>query len=141
MRAHKGFVSHVGGPSPDGGWRVVKVWESEEDGQKWFDENVEPNLPPDIIPNRRYFPLHTALVVLGGVSTVRQRTVDHIGSRWTSLSSRWTEMTRAPASVRGELGTRCNTPRTAVRSSGWSASAWWGEELEGDAVGVFEAEA
>lgn len=59
-RAHKGFVSHVGGLSPDGGWRVVKVWESEEDGHKWFDENVKRNLPPDIVPNRRYFPLHTA---------------------------------------------------------------------------------
>jgi len=44
MRAHKGFVSYVGGPSPDGGWRVVEVWESE---------NVKPNLPPDIVPNRR----------------------------------------------------------------------------------------
>jgi hypothetical protein len=60
MRAHKGFVSHAGGPNPDGGWRVVEVWESEEDGEKWFDENVKPNLPPDIVPNRRYFPLHTA---------------------------------------------------------------------------------
>lgn len=60
MRAHKGFVSHAAGPSPEGGWRVVEVWESEEDGQKWFDENVKPNLPPGVVPNRRYFPLHTA---------------------------------------------------------------------------------
>jgi len=60
MRAHKGFVSHAAGPSPSGGWRVVEVWESEEDGKTWFDENVKPNLPPDIIPDRTYFPLHTA---------------------------------------------------------------------------------
>jgi hypothetical protein len=60
MRAHKGFVSHAGGPSPTGGWRVVEIWESEEDGQAWFDENVKPNLPPDIVPNRQFFPLHTA---------------------------------------------------------------------------------
>ena len=60
MRASKGFISHAGGPSPTGGWRVVEVWESEEDGEKWFDENVKPNLPPDISPNRRYDPLHTA---------------------------------------------------------------------------------
>lgn len=60
MRASKGFISHAGGPSPAGGWRVVEVWESEEDGQTWFDENVKPNLPPDIVPDRRYYPLHTA---------------------------------------------------------------------------------
>jgi heme-degrading monooxygenase HmoA len=60
MRASKGFISHAGGPSPTGGWRVVEVWESEEDGQAWFDESVKPNLPPDIVPNRTYHPLHTA---------------------------------------------------------------------------------
>ena len=60
MRVHKGFISHAGGPSPTGGWRVVEVWESEEDGRIWFEENVKPNLPTDIIPNRTYHPLHTA---------------------------------------------------------------------------------
>jgi heme-degrading monooxygenase HmoA len=60
MRAHQGFVSHAAGPGPEGGWRVVEVWESEEDGRKWFDENVQPNLPPDVVPDRQYFPLHTA---------------------------------------------------------------------------------
>ena len=60
MRASEGFISHAGGPSPTGGWRVVEVWESEEDGQKWFDENVKPNLPPDVVPDRTYHPLHTA---------------------------------------------------------------------------------
>jgi hypothetical protein len=60
MRASNGFISHAGGPSPTGGWRVVEIWESEEDGQKWFDENVKPTLPPDIIPDRRYYALHSA---------------------------------------------------------------------------------
>lgn len=60
LSAFKGFISHAGGPSPTGGWRVVEVWESEEDGKKWFDENIKPNLPPDITPDRRYYPLHTA---------------------------------------------------------------------------------
>jgi len=61
MRASKGFISHAGGPSPAGGWRVVEVWDSEEDGQSWFEQNVKPNLPPDIVPDRRFHPLHTAL--------------------------------------------------------------------------------
>jgi heme-degrading monooxygenase HmoA len=60
MKASKGFVSHAGGPNPTGGWRVVEIWDSEDDGQAWFDENVKPNLPPDIVPNRTYHPLHTA---------------------------------------------------------------------------------
>ena len=60
MRAAKGFISHAGGPSPTQGWRVVEMWESEEDGQTWFDENVRPRLPAEIVPNRTYHPLHTA---------------------------------------------------------------------------------
>jgi hypothetical protein len=60
MRGAKGFISHAGGPNPAGGWRVVEIWESEEDGQAWFVENVKPNLPPGISPNRTYHPLHSA---------------------------------------------------------------------------------
>lgn len=61
LRAAKGFISHSGGPSPTGGWRIVEMWESEADGQQWFDENVKPNLPPEVVPDRRYFPLHTTV--------------------------------------------------------------------------------
>jgi heme-degrading monooxygenase HmoA len=57
MQAHKGFISHVAGPSPSGGFRVVEVWETEEDAQAWFDDNVKPSLPPDIVPTRTYSPL------------------------------------------------------------------------------------
>jgi hypothetical protein len=46
--------------SPAGGWRVIEIWDSEEDGQSWFDDNVKPNLPPGIVPDRTYHPLHTA---------------------------------------------------------------------------------
>ncbi len=60
MRAAEGFISHAAGPSPSGGWRVVETWDSEEHGQAWFDQNVKPNLPPGIVPNRVYHPLHTA---------------------------------------------------------------------------------
>ncbi len=60
MRTSKGFISHAGGPNPTGGWRIVEIWESEEDGQNWFDENVKPVLPEEIVPNRTYHKLHTA---------------------------------------------------------------------------------
>ena len=61
IKASKGFISHAGGPNPAGGWRVVEMWESEEDGKNWFDNNVKPNLPPDIVPDRTYYPLVTAV--------------------------------------------------------------------------------
>jgi hypothetical protein len=61
IRASKGFIAHTGGPNPDGGWRVVEVWETEEDGTNWFETNVKPNLPPGVVPDRRFTPLHTAL--------------------------------------------------------------------------------
>jgi hypothetical protein len=60
MRVADGFVSHAGGPHPDGGWRVVEVWESEEAATTWFEVNVRPNLPPGIVPDRRFYPLHSA---------------------------------------------------------------------------------
>jgi heme-degrading monooxygenase HmoA len=60
MQAAKGFISHAAGPGPNGGWRVVELWDSEDDGQAWFVANVKPNLPPQIVPNREYFPIHTA---------------------------------------------------------------------------------
>ena len=57
MKAHKGFIAHTGGPSPAGGMRIVEIWESEADAQAWFDTNVKPNLPPEVKPERKYFPL------------------------------------------------------------------------------------
>jgi hypothetical protein len=60
MQAAPGFLAHSGGPHPDGGWRVVEMWDSEADGQRWFEENVKPNLPPGIVPKRTYYPLHSA---------------------------------------------------------------------------------
>lgn len=59
MQTAKGFIFHSGGPNPTGGWRVIEAWESEEDGRAWFEENVRPNLPPEIVPDRKYFPLHS----------------------------------------------------------------------------------
>ena len=60
IQASKGFISHAGGPSPAGGWRVVEFWETEEDGDAWFNDNVKPNLPPGADPDRTYYPLHSA---------------------------------------------------------------------------------
>ena len=61
IKVHKGFIAHTGGPSPSGGFRIVEIWESEADGRAWFENNVKPNLPPDIKPDRKYFPLENVV--------------------------------------------------------------------------------
>jgi len=58
LRSAKGFMSHAGGPSPSGGIRIIEIWESEADQQKFFSENLKPNLPPGLVPEMRYFELH-----------------------------------------------------------------------------------
>jgi hypothetical protein len=60
LQSTKGFISHAGGPSPNGGWRVVELWDTEDDGRAWFEATVKPNLPEGVVPDRRYFPVHSA---------------------------------------------------------------------------------
>ena len=61
MLAAPGFIAHSGGPSPSGnGWRVVEMWDSRAEADTWFEANVRPNLPPDIVPDRQYFELLAA---------------------------------------------------------------------------------
>jgi hypothetical protein len=37
-----GGIFHVAGPSPNGGWRVIEVWESEEDAKRFVKERLQP---------------------------------------------------------------------------------------------------
>ena len=60
LQSAKGFIAHSGGPNPGGGWRIVEMWETEEDADAWFHASVEPNLPPGIVPIRTYHSLHSA---------------------------------------------------------------------------------
>jgi hypothetical protein len=71
IRAHLGLekpaggIVHVAGPSPNGGWRVIELWESEEAARRFFRERFEPALealgrsgPP---PPREFWPVHSYL--------------------------------------------------------------------------------
>jgi hypothetical protein len=71
IRAHLGLdkpaggIFHVAGPSPMGGWRVIEVWESEEEANRFFQERFVPALralglsgPP---PPRQFWPVHNAM--------------------------------------------------------------------------------
>ena len=61
LDAPAGGIFHAAGPSPNGGWRVIEVWDSEEDAQKFFKERLGPALeanglgPP---PQPQFWPVH-----------------------------------------------------------------------------------
>ncbi len=57
-----GGMVHIAGPSPNGGWRVIEVWESEEDAKR-FLERLRPAFeavgapappPPELWPVHNY---------------------------------------------------------------------------------------
>jgi hypothetical protein len=57
-----GGLFHVAGPSPDGGWRVIEVWESEEDAKRFVNERLLPAFealgdPPP--PPPQFWPVHS----------------------------------------------------------------------------------
>jgi hypothetical protein len=37
-----GGIFHAAGPSPHGGWRVIEVWESEQDAQRFVKDRLLP---------------------------------------------------------------------------------------------------
>jgi len=60
-----GGIFHLAGPSPNGGWRVIEVWESEEEANRFFEERFFPTLkalgisaPP---LRREFWPVHSAM--------------------------------------------------------------------------------
>lgn len=59
-----GGIVHVAGPGPDGGWRVVEIWESEEAARKFDEERVEPVLRQAGIQREepQTWPVHNLIV-------------------------------------------------------------------------------
>jgi hypothetical protein len=60
-----GGIFHIAGPSPNGGWRVIEVWESEEQADRFFQEQLVPALRaagvPSPLPPRELWPVHVAM--------------------------------------------------------------------------------
>ena len=60
-----GGILHVAGPSPIGGWRVIEVWESEEDARRFLSERFGPALEAVGFVGRRpqpqFWPVHNCL--------------------------------------------------------------------------------
>ena len=45
LRTQPGFMYHVAFVDRDGTFTVSEIWESQEQHDRWFDENVKPNVP------------------------------------------------------------------------------------------------
>jgi hypothetical protein len=58
-----GGILHVAGPSPNGGWRVIEVFESEEDAGRFLTERFGPALEAVGFAGRRpqpqFWPVHS----------------------------------------------------------------------------------
>ena len=66
LGSHKpaGGIFHIAGPSPNGGWRVVEVWESREDADRFFREHYIPALRDAGVrrlPSRELWSVHAAM--------------------------------------------------------------------------------
>jgi hypothetical protein len=58
LDAPAGGIFHAAGPSPSGGWRVLEVWESEEEARRFREERLmpafdaagvpRPQVPPEV---------------------------------------------------------------------------------------------
>ncbi len=47
LKQQSGFIYHVAFGTPDG-FTVSEIWESREQHDRWFDEQVKPNVPLEI---------------------------------------------------------------------------------------------
>lgn len=60
IRQAKGFIAHFAAPVADG-WRVMELWETQDDANQFFARYVHPNLPPGVKPKRTFLALHSLL--------------------------------------------------------------------------------
>ena len=59
-----GGIFHAAGPSPNGGWRVIEVWESEENAKRFVKERLVPAfqaIGAPVPPPPEFWPVHKYL--------------------------------------------------------------------------------
>jgi hypothetical protein len=65
LDAPAGGTVHLAGPSPTGGWRVIEVWESEEEARRFFKERLMPAVQALGVPappsEPEYWPVHNVM--------------------------------------------------------------------------------
>jgi hypothetical protein len=60
LKRAPGFVMHLSHPV-DAGWRIVEVWNSQEDAARFFAAHIAPHLPDGIRPKLSFQPLHSVV--------------------------------------------------------------------------------
>ena len=63
LRSAPGFVMHVAHPV-EGGWRVIEVWQTKGDSDRFYAQHVAPSLPPGIRPKRHTQELASLVALL-----------------------------------------------------------------------------
>ena len=58
LKQAPGFVMHMAHPA-EGGWRIVEVWQSQDDATRFFAAHIAPNLPEGIRPKLSFQSLHS----------------------------------------------------------------------------------
>jgi len=57
-----GGIVHLAGPGPRGGFRVIEVWDSKEDAERFLQERLLPAVravgAPGPRPNIEFWPVH-----------------------------------------------------------------------------------
>jgi heme-degrading monooxygenase HmoA len=48
LKTQPGFIVHVSYEAAGSGFTVAEIWESREQHEQWFEQNVKPNLPGDV---------------------------------------------------------------------------------------------
>jgi hypothetical protein len=61
LRQAPGFIMHTAHPVEGVGFRVIEIWHSKEDSDRFFAKHVAPNLPPGVRPKRYTQPLSSLL--------------------------------------------------------------------------------
>ena len=59
-----GGIFHAAGPSPNGGWLVIEVWESEEEAKRFVAERLLPALEAvgaQPAPPPQLWPVHNSM--------------------------------------------------------------------------------
>ena len=59
-----GGIVHVAGPSPKGGWRVIELFESEEEARRFLMERLGPafkSVGATVPPEPEFWPVHNVM--------------------------------------------------------------------------------
>jgi quinol monooxygenase YgiN len=72
LRRAEGFVLHSA-YCVDGQWRVLEVWRSKADADRFFASAIAPNLPPGVRPKRTLHEAHSLVTVPQAATDLRQR--------------------------------------------------------------------